>query len=86
MTIPLAYALSRPGLPAKRLLTFYVFFTVLFNGSLVPTYMNYTNVIGVKNSFWALLIPGLVTNGFYILLAKSYFLPLCPERFWKHLR
>lgn len=73
VTIPLAYALSRPGLPAKRLLTFYVFFTVLFNGSLVPTYMNYTNVIGVKNSFWALLIPGLVTNGFYILLAKSYF-------------
>lgn len=73
VTIPLAYALSRPGLPAKRLLTFYVFFTVLFNGSLVPTYMNYTNVIGIKNSFWALLIPGLVTNGFYILLAKSYF-------------
>lgn len=74
----LAYALSRPGLPGRQFLSFYVFFTMLFNGGLVPTYMNYTNVFGLKNTFWALVIPGLVTNGFYILLMKSYFVSSIP--------
>ena len=51
---------------------------MLFNGGLVPTYMNYTNTFGIKNTFWSLLIPGLVTNGFYILLMKSYFVSSVP--------
>lgn len=79
VTTLLAYALSKPGLPGRGLLNFYVFFTMLFNGGLVPTYMNYTNVFGLKNTFLALLIPGLVTNGFYILLMKSYFVSSIPD-------
>lgn len=73
ITTLLAYALSKKDLPGRGFLTFYVFLTMLFNGGLVPTYLNYTNTFGVKNTFWALLIPGLITNGFYILLMKSYF-------------
>lgn len=79
VTTLLAYALSKPGLPGRGLLNFYVFFTMLFNGGLVPTYMNYTNVFGLKNTFLALLIPSLVTNGFYILLMKSYFVSSIPD-------
>lgn len=79
ITTMLAYALSKKDLPGRKILTFLVFFTMLFNGGLVPTYMNYTNVFGLKNTFWALLIPGLVTNGFYILLMKSYFVTGIPE-------
>ena len=79
LTTLLAYALSKPGLPGRGFLSFYVFFTMLFNGGLVPTYMNYTNVFGLKNTFWALLIPGLVTNGFYIMLMKSYFVSSVPD-------
>ena len=79
VTTMLAYAIANRGLPGKGMLTFYVFFTMLFNGGLVPTYMNYTNVFGIKNTFLSLLIPGLVTNGFYILLMKSYFAASIPE-------
>lgn len=78
VTTLLAYSLSKQGLPGKGILSFYVFFTMLFNGGLVPTYMNYTNVFGLKNTFFSLLIPGLVTNGFYILLMKSYFVSSVP--------
>ena len=78
ITTLLAYALSRRDLPGRSVLAFYVFFTMLFNGGLVPTYMNYTNTFGIKNTFWSLLIPGLVTNGFYILLMKSYFVSSVP--------
>ena len=73
ITTLLAYPLSKRDLPGRKVLTFYVFLTMLFNGGLVPTYLNYTNTFGIKNTFWALLIPGLLTNGFYILLMKSYF-------------
>lgn len=73
LTTLLAYAISKKDLPGRKILTFYVFLTMLFNGGLVPTYLNYTNTFGIKNTFWALLIPGLLTNGFYILLMKSYF-------------
>lgn len=79
ITTLLAYALSKKGLPGKGVLTFLVFFTMLFNGGLVPTYMNYTNVFGIKNTFWGLLIPGLLANGFNILLMKSYFATGVPD-------
>ncbi len=79
VTTLIAYGLSRPGLPGRGLITFYVFFTMLFNGGLVPTYINYTNVFQIKNSFAAILIPGLVTNGFYIMLMKSYFTASVPD-------
>jgi putative aldouronate transport system permease protein len=79
VTTPLAFGLSYRGLPLRGLLTFYVFFTMLFNGGLVPTYMNYTNVFGLKDTFFGLLIPSLVTNGFNVLLMKSYFTSSVPS-------
>ena len=78
LTTLLAYALSKRGLPGRTFLSFYVFFTMLFNGGLVPTYMNYTNTFGIKNTFFALLVPGLLCNGFHILLMKSYFVTGIP--------
>lgn len=78
ITTLLGYALSKPDLPGRGLMTFYVFFTLLFNGGLVPTYMNYTKVFGIKDTFWGLLIPSLITNGFNILLMKSYFVSSIP--------
>ncbi len=79
ITTMLAYALSKKNLPGKAVLTFAVFFTMLFNGGLVPTYMNYTLVFGIKNTFWALMIPSLLMNAFSVLLVKSYFSTNIPE-------
>jgi putative aldouronate transport system permease protein len=73
ITTLLAYALSKPDLPGRRILMFLVFFTLLFNGGLVPTYIVYTNIFNIKNTFWSLLVPGLMMNGFNVLLMKSYF-------------
>ena len=79
VTTLLGYALSKKKLPLRGIMTFYVFFTMLFNGGLAPTYINYAVRFGFKNTFWGLLIPNLVTNGFYILLMKSYFTTSVPE-------
>ena len=66
ITTLLAYALSKTDLPGRRIMLFMVVFTMLFNGGLVPTYIVYTNVLNVKNTFWALLVPGLLMNGFNV--------------------
>ncbi|SEF78821.1 putative aldouronate transport system permease protein [Butyrivibrio sp. Su6] len=78
ITTLLAYALSKPDLPFRSVLLFLVFFTLLFNGGLVPTYIVYSNMLNIKNSFWALLVPGLLMNGFNVMLMKSYFCSSIP--------
>ena len=78
ITTMLAYGLSRPNLPGRNLLTFLVVFTMLFNGGLVPTYLNYTGVFHIKNTIWALLIPNLLMNAYNVMLCKSYFVSSVP--------
>lgn len=79
MTSFLAYALSRWDLPYRNVFAFFVFFTLLFNGGLVPTYLVYTQVLDVKNTIWALIIPGLLMNGFNVLLMRTFFITSIPE-------
>jgi putative aldouronate transport system permease protein len=69
----MAYALSRKDYPRAKFLGFIVFFTMLFNGGLVPSYIMWTRLFHIKNTIFALIFPRLLFNGFYILLMKSYF-------------
>lgn len=73
ITPMLAYPLSRADYKRKKILTFYVFFTMLFNGGLVPSYIMWTQIFGVKNTEAALIFPSLVMNGFIIMLLRSNF-------------
>ena len=79
MTILMAYPLSRRDLPGRNGLAFYVFFTMLFSGGLVPTYIMYTRYIKVRNTIWALIIPSLVVNAFYVIMMRTYFSTNIPE-------
>ncbi len=79
MTIMFAYPLSRKELPARYPLSFFVFFTMLFNGGLIPTYMMYTNTFHINNTIFALLIPGLLMNAFYVIMMRSFFTANIPD-------
>ena len=68
-----AYALSKPHFPGKKFFSFFILFTMLFNGGLVPTYIMYTRYLHMKNTVLALIIPGLLMNAFNVLLIRSYF-------------
>lgn len=48
MTTLFAYPLSRKELPWRGFFAFFVFFTMLFNGGLVPTYMMWTQSFHIK--------------------------------------
>jgi len=78
ITTSLAYAISKYNLPGRKILTFYVFFTMLFNGGLVPTYLMYTGVFQIKNTIFALIIPNILVRAFHVMLMRSYFLTSLP--------
>ena len=69
----LGYVISRRDYRRGKFLTVYVFITMLFNGGMVPSYMMWTQIFGIKNTIWALIFPNLVVNGFFIMLYKNNF-------------
>lgn len=69
----LGWVMSRQDYKRAKPLTFLVFFTMLFNGGIVPSYIMYTQMFHMKNTIFALLIPTLLFNGFFIILYKNNF-------------
>lgn len=74
----LAYALSRRNFRLRNVLSFIVYFTILFNGGIVPFYLLITRSLQLQNTLWALILPHLVV-GFYVLILRTYFRELPEE-------
>lgn len=73
MSALFSYPLAVKNLPGRKAITFFVFFTMLFNGGLVPSYIMWSSYLGVKDSIWGLLLPGLLMNAMNVLLIRTYF-------------
>ncbi|PQP80170.1 sugar ABC transporter permease [Paenibacillus sp. PCH8] len=73
ITSMLAYPMSRKDFKYRNLLAFVVFFTMLFSGGIVPSYILWTKYFHIKDTFAALIIPNLLTNGFYVLLIRNFY-------------
>lgn len=69
----LGWGLSRKDYRRGKALTLMVFFCMLFNGGIVPSYIMWTTAFGVKNTIFGLIFPTLIFNGFYIMLYKNNF-------------
>ncbi|MDX2077833.1 MAG: carbohydrate ABC transporter permease [bacterium] len=76
----LAYALSRKEFVLRKPLSFFVFFTMLFNGGIVPYYILMTQYLRVQDTIFALLLPYFVVV-FYVLILRTYFAALPEELF-----
>lgn len=75
----LAFALSLSKLPGVRIFSFFVFFTVIFNGGFVPSYLMWTGIFHIKNTIWAQLIPTLLVNAMSVLMMKTFFITSIPS-------
>jgi len=71
LTALLAYALSRKGLPGRKYIVFFFFFTTLFSGGLIPTFILYRE-LHILNTFWVLVLPSLY-NFFNAIIMKTFF-------------
>ncbi|KRF06613.1 sugar ABC transporter permease [Paenibacillus sp. Soil766] len=67
-----AYPLSRKDYPYRNVFTFFLFFTMLFNGGLVSRYMIYTQTLHLKDSYLALILPLLIVP-FNVIIMRTFF-------------
>ncbi|MBT3276300.1 MAG: carbohydrate ABC transporter permease [Spirochaetales bacterium] len=71
ITATLAYPLSRKTLKLWAFLNFAVVFTMFFSGGMIPTYLIIRN-LGIIDTYWAYLLPGLISP-FYCILLRNFF-------------
>lgn len=72
-----AYPLSRTTFKWRSPIMFFIFFTMLFGGGLIPTYILNTQYLGLGNTLWIYILPSLA-NAFHIIIFRTFFqgLPL----------
>ena len=79
MTLFFAYLLSKKDLPGRNLLSFYVFFTMLFSGGMIPSYIIWSQVFKVSETIFGLLLPNLLMNAFNIILMRTFLTSNIPQ-------
>ena len=72
VTAMMAYPLSVKKLKYRGAISFFAYFTMLFNGGIVPTYMLISKYLGMRDSVWCMIIPVLV-NPWNLFLLRNFF-------------
>jgi putative aldouronate transport system permease protein len=74
------YVVSRKNCTFRKSLMFFILFTMLFSGGLIPEYIINTQWYGLGDSFWVYIFPTLA-NGFFIIIFRTFFSKLPEEIF-----
>jgi putative aldouronate transport system permease protein len=72
------YVLQRKDFKYRNKLSFFIYFTTMFGGGLVPWYILITKYLNLTDSLWALTLPQLM-NPFLIILMKSFMRSVIPD-------
>ncbi|EUJ47868.1 binding--dependent transport system inner membrane component family protein [Listeria fleischmannii FSL S10-1203] len=67
-----AYAISRPNFRWRRFLTIFALITMLFSPGMVPNYIVMTNMLQLKDTIWALILP-MALSPFNIIVMRTFF-------------
>lgn len=78
VTVPFSYVLASKKAKYARFLSFMTYFTMIFGGGLIGTYILITRWLGLKDNILALILPYLL-NPFYAFILVSYFRTLPQE-------
>ena len=68
----LAYPLSRDTFIWRKQLNFFVYFTMLFSGGLVPSYLLIRNILHMDDTIWVYIVPCLVSAYNVLIVRTSY--------------
>ncbi|WP_248927185.1 carbohydrate ABC transporter permease [Paenibacillus hamazuiensis] len=71
MTTLAAYPLSRPDLPGRGVVMFFITLTMFFSGGLIPSYL-LVKSLGMVDTMWALIIPGAIAT-YNLIVMRTYF-------------
>ena len=65
--------MSRKDFRWNNVLSFIVFFTMLFNGGVVSAYIMWSTIFGIKDTIWALILPNYLVTAFNVFLVRNYY-------------
>ena len=74
----MGYVLSRPNFRLRKIYTYLIFIPMIFNGGLLSTYVINTQILGLKNTYWALILP-LCCSSFYVIIMRTFFQTTVPD-------
>ncbi|WP_397386769.1 carbohydrate ABC transporter permease [Paenibacillus sp. MMS20-IR301] len=77
-TAVLAYPLSKEKLRMNKFFIPFVLFTMYFGGGLIPNYILVAKTLAMRDTIWAIIIPGAI-SAFNVILMKTFFSSLPPE-------
>ncbi len=80
-----AYVICQKRFWLERGLTWYLFFTMLFGGGLVPSYILNVRYYHLKDTFWILLISGLL-NAYWVIILRTFIKTSIPEALFDSAR
>ncbi|MFD1138455.1 carbohydrate ABC transporter permease [Paenibacillus urinalis] len=73
-----AYAISRKSFRYRKFFSVLAIFTMLFNGGMIPTYMVVAQLLDLKDTIWAMILP-LAMNAFYIMILRTFYSTSVPD-------
>lgn len=74
----IAYALTKKFLKGRRFMSLYLYFTMLFSGGLVPTYILITQYLHLNDTIWVYILPALISP-WYVFMMRTFFADLPSE-------
>lgn len=78
LTTAMGYVLSRPSYKLKKFFTYVVFIPMIFNGGMVASFVVNVNLLRLKDTYWALILP-LMISSFNIIICRSFFRQTIPD-------
>jgi len=78
MNSSMGYVLSRRSFKLRRFYTMMIFIPMLFSGGLVASYVINTQLLGLRNTYFALTLP-LAVSPFYIIILRTFFQTTVPD-------
>lgn len=79
ITAMLAYPMSQKRFKYRNILSFFVFFTMLFNGGVVSSYIMWSRFFQIKDTLLALIIPNYLVTAVNVFLVRNYYANNIPE-------
>lgn len=78
VTVMFAYPLSRPDFKYRNFFSFMVFFSMIFHGGMVASYMVNTQLLGLKNNFLIYILPGIL-SGWNVMMMRTFIKTSIPD-------
>ena len=71
-TVTLAYPLSKKYIRGRNFWLNMVIFSMFFSGGMIPGYILVANWLGMRNTYWALILPGAI-SAYNMMIVKNFF-------------